>query len=457
MPRLLTLFFAATTALGAELPAGPMPEIDGAWSAGEWEIAHVLKLPQGEARLRTAGRTLCLAVRMDKPYAGEKIEFYVGTRSGSAYCIHALHPAVHVPRVPFLPVPAVLKKQGKWSERAEADFRDPYGARFRCRVLAKGETSWSAEFAVAHEALNLPAGEESAFFVRVVRAFTEADKPLTVPPAQWSALALKLDEKAGLFETPDDDASNKFALGLFRSGPTIKVLERGFDQDSVAGLAELVGKEDFFGLWFRAHLLRRANRLSEARAALRALTDAMPMARELKPVRSERRQLLILTGDYQQLREQESGRWIDTVEAAWRQETALREQDKDLPRIVLETSRGAVTVELFTKDAPALTKTVTDWIEAGKCNEIEAAWATGGVGFAFTAPNPPEDARPSGRRAWRGTLALIHEKEGALRLILTTGHVHLYRSATAVGRIVEGQKVVDGLGAADSIRTARAP
>ena len=174
----------------------------------------------------------------------------------------------------------------------------------------------------------------------------------------------------------------------------------------------------------------------------------------------ERRQLLLLAHDFDALREHETARWIDTVEAAWTQEEALRARDTrqgGLPRLVFETSRGEVTVELFTRDAPGLTAALQALVKRGGFTDARCIWATGGIGAAFDAPKAPKDAKPSGRRAWRGTLALVARKSGKLRLIFTTGHVHLYRSATAIGRVIDGQEHVDRLGSEDSIRAARAP
>ncbi|MHC4849295.1 MAG: hypothetical protein ACYTEG_12680 [Planctomycetota bacterium] len=455
--RFLVLFFAAGIAHGAEIPAGSMPEIDGRWADKEWDSAYSIKLAGGEARLRTAGRTVCLAIRVDRPYAGERIDFSVATRSGSIVVTHSLHPAVHLPQLPFFPLPSVMKQQGSWAKRKQIEFRDPYAARFRAHVLSKDEKSWTVEFAVAHEALNLPAKQEAVFQVRVVRAFSEEDRPMDKAPETWPSLHLTLDAEAALYETAAEDAESKQALQLFRDGAILPSLERKFAVDAVDELLDTCGKETFHGLWFRTHLLRRSNRLAEARGTLRSLLQRMPGARALKPVISERRQLLVLGNDYGALREQESADWIDTVEAAWSREKALRAQDKNLPRVVLETSAGPVVVELFARDAPELSKSIQAWIEAGKAKQLEAAWATGGVGFAFAGPTPPKQAKRSGRRAWRGTLAFIHEKDGELRLLLTTGHVHLYRSASAIGRIVAGQQVVDRLGVSDRIVSARAP
>ena len=58
-------------------------------------------------------------------------------------------------------------------------------------------------------------------------------------------------------------------------------------------------------------------------------------------------------------------------------------------------------------------------------------------------------------RAWRGTLALVYED--GFRLMFATGHVHLFRRAAAIGRIVEGQEIADALGLADKIESAEAP
>jgi len=83
MRTLLPLLLAGTALFAGEIPQGKMPRIDGAWGEGEWADAHVVKLAGGEARVFTAGRALCLGIRIEAPYAGERIDLYVATRSGA--------------------------------------------------------------------------------------------------------------------------------------------------------------------------------------------------------------------------------------------------------------------------------------------------------------------------------------------------------------------------------------
>ena len=71
--RLLSLFFLASAAAAAGIPAGEMPRIDGIWDQNEWNKALEVPVEGGRARLRTAGRALCLAVRIERPYDGERI------------------------------------------------------------------------------------------------------------------------------------------------------------------------------------------------------------------------------------------------------------------------------------------------------------------------------------------------------------------------------------------------
>jgi len=451
MRRFLPLFL-----LLAPLRAG---EIDGAWSEGEWEEgATALEMEGGDARLRMRGRALTFAVRVPGPYEGQRIDFYVGTKSGSSACLHVLHPASHLPRLPFAPLPPVMVRRGSWDGLHRSRDATPYACRFAARVLRKGETSWTAEFAVAHEALNLPADEPAVYWLRVVDPAGKKGRPLEKAPQKWHPLAARPDPEADLFETPEENARHEFALSLFRDGLVENSLDRTFSRDRAEDIAERCDAPSFHDRWFRLHVYRRSNRLADARAALNRIVEGAPRARAYQPVVSERRQLLLLGHDYARLRETEAGAWIDRVEATWEQEKALRAKDrKDLPTIVLETTEGPVTVAVYADDGPKLADALTAWVKGGGCKDVAPAWATGGVGFAFDAPKFPKDAKPIGRRAWRGTLCVVQEKSGKLRLLLATGHVHLYRSAAALGRVVEGQDAVDRLDFADRITSARAP
>jgi len=103
------LLVAATNAEPLEIPAGPLPDVDGVPGAGEWKEAAVARQADGyRARFRLArGRILCLAVEADRGYAGERIDLHVADPRGENYAVHTFHPACGVPAAT---VPAAFRK-----------------------------------------------------------------------------------------------------------------------------------------------------------------------------------------------------------------------------------------------------------------------------------------------------------------------------------------------------------
>lgn len=155
---------------------------------------------------------------------------------------------------------------------------------------------------------------------------------------------------------------------------------------------------------------------------------------------------------------------------AFAEELSFRRRDEAaaLPRARLETSRGAVVVELFEEDAP---NTVANfvWLADAKfydgttfhrvvpffmaqggdplSREGDPRVGQGGPGYAI----PTE---PSRRRPFRGVLAMAHARkdtEGS-QFFLTTGtSAHLEGEYSVFGRVLEGQDVVDRLVQGDRI------
>jgi cyclophilin family peptidyl-prolyl cis-trans isomerase len=154
---------------------------------------------------------------------------------------------------------------------------------------------------------------------------------------------------------------------------------------------------------------------------------------------------------------------------AWAAETLLRKEEDargDLPRVRLETARGAVTVELFEDDAPNTVKNFV-WlaehrfydgtafhrnvpyfgVQGGDPNSragADGAWVgAGGPGYAIPTGRGTPTRR---RRAFRGTLvmaAAARDTEGSQFFLTTGSAAHLDGTVTVFGRVVEGQATAD--------------
>jgi len=422
---------------------------------------------------------LCVAVEVQRPYAGERIELRTSNPDGDRLSTIQLHPACYLPRPPFSPLPTMMYRQTNWKKRHELNYVVPYSMRLRVRVLQKEAKSWSAEFCVAFEALELPLGKPAVFNLSVSVPFSKANQPLATPPAQWEPLNAPWDPKADLFVTPKEDEVNEWAQGLFREGldrarnldPATPVLGAAFDQQmSTRKIEELlainalelkIAPSRYHALWYRMHLLRRANRLKQADEAYRTLVARLPRAARLEPVVQERNSALITEHRFDEFEKENRGMppkladWIVGMRTAWELDTARREQDAKTPgpRLILETSRGRVEVALYRFEEEGYDKLLAGWLGSAKFADKEPEWVTGAVaaawpGMAKAARFPKDKDTP---QAWRGTAALLKDDT----FILATGPVHITMDACAVGRIVKGMEHVDAMTASDRILSAK--
>lgn len=464
---------------GADLPAGKLPKLDGRVDLEEWKGALRMEMAGGAAYLRTAGRVLCLAIEMPRPYRGERIDLRLSDPTGTSVTLHRITPAGFLPRAPYSPVPAVLIRRSAWAEHNTAAYGAPYAARLRCRLLGANSKSWSLEFCVAVETLDVPLDKPIAIHLSLAPPRRGSEPPFDVPPRRWAILRPKWNSKAPLFTTPKEDRVNEWSLDLFRevndmvlkrptAGPLLApALDKTFDPARVEALlagcaAELaLAPNRMHALWFRCHLLRRSNRMAEAEAAWRDLLRRLPDALALPPVAQERNLLLVADRRFDDFEKENRGmdaRVLDRIislRTAWDREQAWRklESARRRPRFEIETTRGKVVVELYEYREPGDDKRIPDWLAEGAFTDKKPEWVTGAMGFAFAGmPKGARCGKADARRlAWRGTLALLPDRT----LVLATGHVHIYRDSCALGRVVEGMEHVDALGAKDRILSAR--
>ncbi len=475
---LILLGILATSALGADLPSGDMLVLDGKIGPEEWKSALRMDLAGGTAYLRTAGRVLCLGIEIPRPYRGERIDLRVAGPGGDIVSLFRITPAGFLPRAPFTPLPPLLLRRSAWETHNTASYSTVYSSRLRCQVLGAAAKSWSMEFCISLAALNLPHDKPFALHLSIAPARRGAEPPFQVPPARWPQVRAEWDIKAPLYVTEEEDGVNKWALELFAetldialkrkvAKPRISAaFDNTFDRAKVDAQLAACARElsiapaRLHGLWYRCHLLRRANRLVEADAAYRELIQRLPDARALPPVAQERTMLLLTACRFDDFEKENRGidpRVIDRmigIRTSWEREQAWIEAARGpRPRFEIETTRGRVVVELYEFREPGYDKLISGWLAAGGYKDIKPTWATGGLGFAFGGMDRAARCGKADERrlAWRGTLAMLPDRT----LVLTTGHLHLYRKSCTLGRVIEGMKIVDALGATDRIISAK--
>lgn len=169
----------------------------------------------------------------------------------------------------------------------------------------------------------------------------------------------------------------------------------------------------------------------------------------------------------------------DRVEAARRSEYLEQKRRAQvpvapLPRLVLETTRGPVQIELFEDDALAAVHQVV-WLaghgfyDGTRIHQtVPGAWTLGGdpgsrddvagPEIGLGGPGYVVQAPGSVRAPWRGAFLLERPAEGVVgsRFALATGS--MFEGADAfvvVGRVVEGQEAADALRRGDTIESAQ--
>ena len=138
----------------------------------------------------------------------------------------------------------------------------------------------------------------------------------------------------------------------------------------------------------------------------------------------------------------------------------------DRPRLVLDTDRGGITVELFPGQAPLTVQKVAELARAGRYDEIPFHrvlpnfMAQGGDvtrGDGLGDPGFRITSELTHLRYERGTVGMARtekDTEGSQFFITHSIQPHLDGSYTAFGRVVEGLDVVDALLEGDRIARA---
>ncbi len=146
-----------------------------------------------------------------------------------------------------------------------------------------------------------------------------------------------------------------------------------------------------------------------------------------------------------------------------------------LPRVLLETDKGGIELELFEDDAPNTVANFVSLVEAGfydgilfhrvvpnfvvqagdpqtKDPALRARWGTGGPGYTIDC-----ETRGNPRKHGPKVISMAHAgpNTGGSQFFIT--HVatpHLDGVHTVFGRVVAGEEVVDAIAEGDAIRKA---
>jgi cyclophilin family peptidyl-prolyl cis-trans isomerase len=166
--------------------------------------------------------------------------------------------------------------------------------------------------------------------------------------------------------------------------------------------------------------------------------------------------------------DQQLGGLLEPYPQWWAEETAIREAEAkadDLPRVLLETTRGPVVLELFENNAPNTVANFIRLVEDGFYDDsefyqvIDDLLAMGGdpVGDGSGTSGkflPDEHDRADRRRIFRGSIFMAKRSEGEStgRLVPNTASCQFVialmpmapqdPSQTVFGRVIEGMDVV---------------
>jgi hypothetical protein len=474
------LLLAAAAAQALEVPAGAMPKIDGVVGADEWNGAAELKTTAGVARLRLAGRVLCIGLDFHQAYEGERIDLHVADAEGVNYTWHAFHPACATPDMPGYPMTPALVRRSSWLNRPEAPVEGTRQCLFRSRVYADKD-AWSAEIAVDLTALDVSVVKSVRFRLDVAVPSKGASgfefAPGGARPPEWTALEADWPDAGDGLRTEAEDERRAFELGVFLEflglasrGPVPEpvigpaVAGRKNNEKIAAVLARVddcleADPADFFAGFVKIQLLRHANRPEEAWAALQVVAKRFPHLPEDKlPLAAERFNLLLLLGRFDEalempLPEKEQEYWREVL-LQWQLEQFRWESAENLPRVAFKTDKGLIVAEIY----PQCEEHVLTLVREGYFDGKVLGEVIGGRGARIDEEKPKRlgPVPKPARFAWRGTIALPFTKDNGnvgSQLMISTGMS--LRGFAAVGRIVEGQEHADALEAGDKIESAR--
>ncbi|MDO4574704.1 MAG: peptidylprolyl isomerase [Planctomycetia bacterium] len=154
---------------------------------------------------------------------------------------------------------------------------------------------------------------------------------------------------------------------------------------------------------------------------------------------------------------------IPYYQEAWKTEQELRQKEtaaKDLPIVLLQTSKGDVYIELFENQAPNTVANFISLVEKGYYNDnlfhtvLPGFMAQSGSNDVEGEGNPgytipDEFDRPDVRKHFRGSLSMAHTEApnsaGSQFFITLVPCQHLDGKYTVFGRVIRGMEVISAL------------
>jgi peptidyl-prolyl cis-trans isomerase B (cyclophilin B) len=500
VPAILLALLPLLPQAEIEAVAGRAIHLDGRLDAEEWSDARTFG-ESGPVRihLKRTGRWLAIGLTGSRPYAGEMLHLFVADDSGAWAASVTL--GIGQPNMPPAlwrrAVPEALKE-------AKLSAECPRGC--RARLSLGGTESWSAEYLIALYALGIGRADPRSFRCLFAVA-TPGDAKGVVLRMPSDATDVFAPEGYAALVSADgwgrEERWEPVPTGISREFDDHELLHRlHIEQVQVSGDEEpqvsVIGaavrprreksieelrrkleaghaRNPTLPAWdyFLARLLNEGNYFAEAGKILAALPD---------PIRN-----LELFAALRVEQDLDTGRWDEATalckehpKAPWSRElyraalagktateTEQRAREKDAqnatpnPRVRIVTAKGSITCELFEDDAPHAVRNFMDLVSRKFYDRLRFHVVSGGMLAALGNPACREGGEAEEKPDWRlkvdppsrpllrGALGTVPLEEGSYdgsNFTLGVGSVlRGPQNATAFGRVLEGQAVLDRL------------
>jgi cyclophilin family peptidyl-prolyl cis-trans isomerase len=483
-----------------EAVAGKAIHLDGKLEPEEWSDARTFG-DSGPIRvhIKRTGRWLAVGLTGSRPYAGEMLYLFVADDSGAWATSITL--GIGQPSVPPAlwrrAVPEALKE-------AELAAECPRGC--RARLNLGGAESWSAEYLIALQALGIGRADPRSFrgLFAVVTPGKEKGASLRVPsdakdvfaPEGYAALVSadgwgreeRWEPVPTVISREFDDHELLHRLHTeqvqISSGkaPEVSVIEaavRPRREKNIDALRELLEagrkRNPTLPAWdyFLVRLLNESNYFAEAGKILAALPDPIRRLDRFGALRVEQN---LDTGRWDEAaaicKEHANAEWTRELyraalagKTATETEQEARKKDASKktpnPRVRIVTAKGAIVCELFEDDAPHAVRNFMDLVSRKFYDRLRFHVVSGGTlaalgnaaardgGEPGEAPDWRLKVDPPSRPMLRGALGTVPLDDGSYdgsNFTLGVGAIlHGPQRATAFGRVLEGQEVLDRL------------
>jgi len=501
-----------------EVQSAPAPVIDGAMGTEEWAkgVDFVVKRPNevfGRGWVLRSGRQLYIGFRSeDADYALGVRVMIVDPVTGRRTIVIAA--PIHPPRPPLVVARVLPGKPVEMLSAATCDVR----------FDLKGEKGFVMELRLPMDLLEIARSDKGYGFAvemwDLIRQKILAGFPLVIegtrggrgearllPVGDWDAeeAVAAAPRQPALALLEDLDKEQRWFVKPGRGKPPDPILQvylgnrDGRRRDEPlkklqARLSGLVARyPDYISL--RASLmrvLRGRNDYEGALAVHRSILRDFPLTAHNLHSAFVEAEMLFALGHYEEglalvkrranllsKKEAERLRLMFTGSRdSWRAELAIRAAEKqrdDLPRVRIETTKGAFVLELFEDDAPNAVANFITLVEEKFYDGTRFHWVSGGdralggdgnskdkkpSNDGFGDPGYMIESNPGRRLQFPYTITFADKRfqrrtEGSTFAIHITPLPELDGLSTVFGRVIEGRDAVRRLEYYDTIRTAR--